>query len=197
VSLVKSEMRDKGGVDAANLAKNWEIGIEATKSTHLVTTQRGIRRMIHPSLTKSYNTKGRQILYRRLPFTMFTDTMYSTILSRQQNKAAQIFRTDFGFVRAFPMKLESEAHEALSLLFHRGGFTNVMVMDGSKAQTEGDLRSKMHDAGCHIKQTEPHTQSSNMGEGGVCELKRGIGWQILRSGCPKRLWMIALSGKRM
>jgi hypothetical protein len=50
VSLVKSEMRDKAGVDAATLAKNW--GIE------------------------------RQILYCRLPVTMFTDTMYSTIPSR-------------------------------------------------------------------------------------------------------------------
>jgi hypothetical protein len=27
-----------------------------------------------------------------------------------------------------------------------------------------------------------------MGKGGVCEMKRGVGWQILRSGCPKRLW---------
>jgi hypothetical protein len=37
-------------------------------------------------------------------------------------------------------------------------------------------------------QTEPHTQSSNMGEGGMRELKRGAGRQMLRSGCLKRLW---------
>jgi hypothetical protein len=61
---------------------------------------------------------------------MFTDKMYSTILSRQKNKAAQIFCTNFGFVRAFPMKKEREAHEALSLLFHRDGVPNVMFMDG-------------------------------------------------------------------
>jgi hypothetical protein len=86
------------------------------------------------------------------------------------------------------MKLEIEAHEALSLLFHRDGVPNVMVMDGAKAQTEGEFRRKLRDSGCHIKQTEPYTQSSNMGEGGVRELKRGVGWQSLRSGCPKRLW---------
>jgi hypothetical protein len=63
--------------------------------------------------------------------------MYSTIISRQNNKAAQIFCTDFGFVRAFPMKKESEAHEPLYLLFHRDGITNFMVMDGAKAQVEG------------------------------------------------------------
>jgi hypothetical protein len=63
--------------------------------------------------------------------------MYSTILSRQHNKAAQILCTDFGFARAFPMKKENEAHEALSLLFHRDGVPNMMVMYGAKAQTEG------------------------------------------------------------
>jgi hypothetical protein len=94
------------------------------------------------------------------------DTMYSILISRQQNKAAQILCTDFGFVRAFPMNLENEAHVALSLLFHRDGDPNVMVMDGAKAQTEGKFKSKLHDAGCHINQTEPHAQSSNMGEGG-------------------------------
>jgi hypothetical protein len=167
VSLVKSEMRDKGGIDAATLAKNWGIGIEAAKRTRLVTTQMGIRRMVHPSLTKRYKTNDRQLRY---PVTMYTDTMYSTILSRQMNKAAQIFTTDFGFVRAFPLKKEKEAHEALSLLFYRDGVPNVMVMDGAKAQVEGGFRRKLRDAGCHIKQTEPHTQSSSMGEGAVREL---------------------------
>jgi hypothetical protein len=188
VPMVKSEMRDKGGIDAATLAKNWGIGIEAAKRTRLVTFQRGIRRMFHPSLTKKYKTNGMQLRYHRLPVTMYTNTMYSTILSRQMNKAAQIFTTDFGFVRAFPMKKEKEAHEALSLLFHRDGVPNVMVMDGANAQVEGEFRRKLFDAGCHIKQTEPHTQSSNMGEGAVRELKKGVGGQMLRSGCQKRLW---------
>jgi hypothetical protein len=114
--------------------------------------------------------------------------MFSTILSRQKNKAAQIFCTDFGFVRAFPLKKEKEAHEDFSLLFHRDGVPNVMVMDGANAQVEGEFRRKQYDAGCHIKQNEPHTQSSNMGEGVVRELKKGVGRQLLRSGCAKRLW---------
>jgi hypothetical protein len=64
----------------------------------------------------------------------------------------------------------------------------VMVMDGAKAKVEGEIRIKLRDTGCHSKQTEPHTQSSNMGEGAVRELKKGLGRQMLRSGCPKRLW---------
>jgi hypothetical protein len=150
---VKSEIRDTSGSHASTLAKNWGIGIEVAKRMHLVTTQRGIIQMIHPGLKKRYNTNYRQMCYRSLPVTMFTDTMYSTILSRKQNKAAQILCTAFGFVIAFPIKLESEAHEDLSLIFHRDGITNVMVMDGAKAQTEGQFRSKLRDAGFHTTHT--------------------------------------------
>jgi hypothetical protein len=72
------------------------------------------------------------------------------------------------------MKKKSEAYEALSLLFQSDGFSNVMVMDGAKAQTEGQFRRKICYAGFHINKTEPHTKSSNMGEGGVRELKRVV-----------------------
>jgi hypothetical protein len=99
-----------------------------------------------------------------------------------------MFFTDSGFVRAFPLKKEKEAHEAFSLLFHRDGVPNVTIIDGDKAQVEGEFRRKLRDSGCHIKQTEPHTKSSNMGEVAVCELKKGVRRQVLRSGCPKRLW---------
>jgi hypothetical protein len=76
ISLVKSEMRDKAGVDAATLVKNWGIGIEVAKRKRLVTTQRGIRIIIHPSLTKIYKTNDRQLRYRRLPVTIYTYTMF-------------------------------------------------------------------------------------------------------------------------
>jgi hypothetical protein len=52
VYLVKSEMRGKAGVNAAILAKKRGIGVEAARRMRLVNTQRGIRRMIQPILTK-------------------------------------------------------------------------------------------------------------------------------------------------
>jgi hypothetical protein len=161
----------RGGVDTVTLAKNFGIGIETAKIMRLVTTQRGVRKMIHPSLHQRYKTNDRQLRYWLLPVTLFTDTMYSTIILRQGNKAAQVFCDGDGWGRAFPMKKEKEAHEALSLRFHRDGVQTVMVMDGAKAQVQGEFRIKLRDAGCHIMKTEPHTQLSNMGEGGVCELK--------------------------
>jgi hypothetical protein len=45
------------------------------------------------------------------------------------------------------MKKESAAHEALSLLFHRDGVPNMMVIYGAKAQTEVQLIRQLRDAG--------------------------------------------------
>jgi hypothetical protein len=59
----------------------------------------------------------------------------------------------------FSMKKEKESHEALSLLFHRDGVPNIMVMDGATAQVEGEFRRKLRGSGCHIKKTEPYTVS--------------------------------------
>jgi hypothetical protein len=117
VSSIHATLRVKGGqggVDAATLANNFGIGIgigiEAAKRTRLVTTQRGRRKMIHPSLNKNYKTNDRQLRYSRLTVTLFTDTMYSTILSRQGNKAAQVFCDGTGWGRAFPMKKDKKTH---------------------------------------------------------------------------------------
>jgi hypothetical protein len=55
----------------------------------------------------------------------------------------------------FSMNLESEAHETVSLLFHRDEVPNVTVMYGPNAKTEGQIRSKLHHAGCHIKKMNP------------------------------------------
>jgi hypothetical protein len=163
MSFLITTTRDKGGVDAATLTNNSRIGIEAAKMMCLVATLRGITRMIHPSLTKRFKTNDTQLIYRRLHITCYTDNMHSTIKTRTGNKADQVFCTGDGWTRAFPRKKEREANNELSLLFHRDGLPHVMVIDGAKAKVEGEFRKKLHDAGCHIKQTEPYAASSNMG----------------------------------
>jgi hypothetical protein len=81
-------MHDGGGVDVATLAKNFGIGIEAAKRTRLVTTQRGLKRMIHPSLSVRFRTNDRQLRYHRIPVTCFTAKMFSNSKSIQGNKAS-------------------------------------------------------------------------------------------------------------
>jgi hypothetical protein len=143
MSSLTADMRDGGGVDVATLAKNFGIGIESTKRTRPVTTQRGVKRMIHPSLSVRFRTNDRQMRYSRLHVTCFTDTMFSNSNSRQGNKAAQVFCTANGWTRTFPMAKEKYAHEALSLMFHRDGVPHVVVMDGAEAQIQGGLPAEV------------------------------------------------------
>jgi hypothetical protein len=79
--------------------------------------------------------------------------MFVNTKSRVGNKAVQVFCTADGWTRTLFMKLENDAQESLTLLFHRDGVPNVMVMDGAKAQVQGDFKRKLRDAGCHIRKT--------------------------------------------
>jgi hypothetical protein len=55
------------------------------------------------------------------------------------------------------MTHKGEAHETLSLLFHRDGVPPTMVLDGSKEQCHGDFKRKLHKADCHLSQTKPYS----------------------------------------
>ena len=127
------------GIDPVTLARNWGIGLETAKRTVNATTQRGIQTVLHPTLSRQFHTNDRQLRYRRLPVDCFTDTMFSTVVSRRMNKCAQVFSMPNGWCRAYPMRTKSQAHEALSLLFQREGVPNVMIMDGANEQVKGEF----------------------------------------------------------
>ena len=116
------------------LATNWGINLRTAARTVQATTQRGIRTVLHPTLSRRFRTNDRQLRYRRLPIDCFTDTLFSNTTSRRNNKCAQIFATPDGWCRAFPMSKKSQAHEGLSLLLQREGAPNSMIMDGAKEQ---------------------------------------------------------------
>lgn len=105
--------------EAQTLARNWGIDLQTAKRTVDVTTQRGVRTVLHPTLSGHFRTNDRQLRYRRFPIDCFTDTLTSNTPSRCNNKYAQIFATADGWCRAFPMSKKSLAHEGLSLLFQR------------------------------------------------------------------------------
>ena len=170
------------------LARNWCIDMKTAARTVKATTQRGLRTVLHPTLSRRFRTNDRQLRYRRLPIDCFTDTLFANTTSRRNNKCAQIFATPDGWSRAFPMSKKSQAHEALSLLLQREGAPNTMIMDGAREQVMGQFRRKCRETGIRVKQTEPHTPWSNAAESAIRELKKGVGRAMVRSRAPKRLW---------
>ena len=86
------------------------------------------------------------------------------------------------------MARKGEAHDTLSLLFHRDGVPPVMVVDGSKEQTSAEFRRKLREADCHLRQTEPYSPWMQAAEGAIRELKRGVTRKMTRTATPKVLW---------
>ena len=178
----------KKPVDAPTLARRWMIPEARAKQTVRRTTQRGVRDLVNPTLSRRYPTNDRWHRYPRLNHMMFTDTMFAGTRSKQGNKTAQVFATDFGWTRAYPMVSKGLAHEALSLLFVREGVPPTMMMDNAKEQVQGDFRRKCREADCHMKATEPHSPWMNAAETQIRELKRGVSRKMIRTQSPKCLW---------
>ena len=176
------------GTQPGQLATRWGIGVDTARRTIDATTQRGVRTVSHPSLSRRFRTNDRQLRYRRLTATVYSDTLISKVKSKRGNSYAQVFATKFGWCRVFPMRLKSEAHHALSLLFARDGVPPTIVVDGSKEQTQGKFRHKARQADCHLRAVEPHSPWSNAAEAAIRELKRGAGRKMVKSGAPRRLW---------
>jgi hypothetical protein len=186
INAVQTQKTPK--MDASTLARRWGIGLEAATRTLKKTTQRGIRTTLDPTLDRQFRTNDRQLRYRRLPTTLFADTLLASKPSRRKNTCAEVFVHRNGWKRAYPMKTKSQAHEALSLLFAREGVPAKLIVDGSKEQTLGKFRQKAREADCYIHTTEPYTPHSNAAEGGIRELKKGVGRKMVRSKSPRTLW---------
>jgi len=188
ITLAAMSSMAKPKIDPAVLAKRWGIGLKAAKNTLKKTTQRAIRTVLHPSLSRRFRTNDRQLRYRRLPLDLFTDTLITKVPSRRGNKYCQVFGASNGWKRCFPIKARSEAHHALSLLFQRDGAPPKMIMDGAPEQIGGDFKRKCREAQVHCKTIEPYSPWSDAAETVVKEIKNGVARQMFRSKAPKRLW---------
>jgi len=130
-------------IDFKTLAARWMVSPERAKRTVHLTTQRGVRTCLNPTLARRFLTNDRRLRYERLPHTVFTDTMFAGTPSCSGNKCAQVYSTSFGWARVHPMTPKGEAHETLSLLFHRDGVPPTMVLNGSKEQCLGNFKRKL------------------------------------------------------
>ncbi len=180
-------LRKVAPIDFMTLAGRWMIALDGAEETVQRTTQRGIRTCLNPTLTRQFPTNDRMLCYTRLPHTTFTDTMFAGTPSRSGNKCAQVYAMSFGWARAHPMTRKGEAHETLSLLFHRDNVPPTMVLDGSKEQTKGDFKRKLHEANCQARQTEPHSQWQQATEGCIRKLKCGVSHKMIKTGSPRVL----------
>ena len=114
------------------LAKKWGVSPKRVLDTIQHTTQHAVCTVLHLSLSRRFRTNDCKLGYRGLPQNVYSDTLFTTTVSRRGNRCAQIFATIFGWSHLFAMKLKSEAHEALSLLFQQDGVPPAVIYDNAK-----------------------------------------------------------------
>ena len=85
---------------------------------------------------------------------------------------AQIFTTDFGWSRSYPMSRKGEAHDVLGLLFAWEGVPPKMIVDNAKEMKLGVFARKCKEAHCYLQSTEPYSPWSNSAECEIRELKK-------------------------
>ena len=181
--------RDKyPGISPERLAKNWRIGLEAAKRTVQVTTQRGVRTILHPNVERRFRTSDRQLRYKHLNTELFTDTMFSKVKSTRQNTCAQLYVNDLEWQRSFPMRSKAEAHETFDLLCHRHGAPKAIISDGAKEVLEGEFRRKARAAGVHLRQVLPYSPFMNRAESAIRENKKMTARLLIKYKAPQRLW---------
>ena len=188
VTISEVTTRPKIALNHLELAKRWGIPPDRAKQTVQMTTQRGIRTILNPTLSRRFSTNDRHLRYRRLPHYVYQDTMFSSVKSTRGNSMSQVFATPFAWSRNYPMARRSQAHEAVGALFNRVGVPLAIISDNAKEEVLGKLRQKLVDAHCPLRQTEPYSPWSNSAELEIRELKKATGRRLLKSGAPKRLW---------
>jgi hypothetical protein len=88
--------RKAAPIDFMTLAARWMITPERAKKTVQLTTQRGVRTCLNPTLARQFPTTNRMLCYKQLPHTPFTDMLFAGTPSHSGNKCAQAYSTSFG-----------------------------------------------------------------------------------------------------
>ena len=82
------------------------------------------------------------------------------------------------------MKKNSEAQEALALLFKRDVVPNNMIVDVSMEQTQGGFKKKCREVYCRLEPLEPASQWVNAAESCIRDLKRASAQKMLKEKKP-------------
>ena len=142
-----------------------------SSKTIKATTQRGIRTMLHPSLFRWFRTNDKSICHHFLAYLVFS-IIFTNTVPRKGNRCAQVYATDLGWAKAFPVASWCKAHETLSLLFARYGLLLACIHDNAKKLLQRMFNQKLKDASFHLKHLESYTPWSNDAKHEIKEFKR-------------------------
>ena len=169
------------------LARRWGCGLESAKQTLKVTTQFGIRNVIHP-YDKRYKTTFDHMRFPNLASKYYSDTMFTKQTSVRQNRMAQIFTDGKGDTHLYPLKRKAQVGRSLMSFIQDVGVPRDLVTDGAKEENSGEWEETQKKFRIRQHTTEPYSQWQNRAEYDIGELKRMMSHHRRQTNCPKRLW---------
>ena len=176
-------------VNFENLSRKWNIGLETAQHKLQVTTQQGIRTVVHP-LHRRYRVNHLHLNRWRLNGDWFTDTLFSKVSLIQGNTCAQVLNN--GNLTTVHL-LDSRAKVAQSLTEFADdvGISDTLLSDGAP-EVVGPKTVFMKEVNrlkIRLKRSEARRSNQNYAaECAIGELKKRWRNRMLRKKVPPRLW---------
>jgi hypothetical protein len=187
VSTIRTDIR-RLNLDPKELQERFGgVSLEVVSNTLKNTTQHAFRDGTMP-MARRYKTSMQQLRYRRLKDTWYSDTMKSAVKSLQGNLYNQLFVNDKGWEYSYPMKLKSDAPDALKSAFKKFGLPEIMVTDNAPELVKGEWGKMLKVHYVEAKTTEPHSPWQNRAEAGIREHKKATRRHMNRRRCPLPFW---------
>ena len=149
------------GVTAEMLSKIWRIDHEIAACTLKITTQQN-NSGGSENLSRHFGTNDRMLRYRRIKSGFYTDTFFVTgkaTITRGYT-CMQIFVSDKGFVKVYPMRKVSEYPAALKLFAKEVGAPGILVADPHPSNTSKTVKDFCNKIGITLKfwRSQPNGQ---------------------------------------
>jgi hypothetical protein len=134
---------------------SWHVGLETARQTLKTTTQHGVRHS-RQLMGQRFRTNVFHLNYNYLRTCMYTDTLFSKVLSIKGNKCAQVFCNE-DFIKVIPMSSKSHAGRALKQLIDDVGNPTQILADGAAELTKENTEFMQNIRRYHInlRHTEP------------------------------------------
>ena len=114
--------------------------------------------------------------------------MFAPVKSALGNTMGQVIVNDVAFLCFIPMKLKSEAGDALAEFIQNVGIPSALLIDEAKGLTLGKWRRIRLEYAIKQTQIEPHSPWQNRAEGAIRELKHHVQRLMNHQQTPHHLW---------
>ena len=182
------------------LADVWGIGLETARNTIKVTTRLSPRNTTDITLNRRYAQNDRNLRYKHMDSVLFMDTMFASKRvgkSYRDFTCVQVYASEFGWIRADPMKGEKDIHASLKHLFKDIGVPKKLIVDGARAQVKGKARENCDLASCKVIELEKDTPASNRAERYIRILKETSKRDMNQSDSPIIFWCYCIERRAL